>query len=34
MHAIYIKYDVNSIFKYRGKILNQIFSEIKKQARE
>ena len=34
MHAIYIKHDVNSIFKYRGKILNQIFSEIKKQARE
>jgi len=34
MHGIYIKYDVHSIFKYRGKILNQIFSAIKKQSRE
>ena len=34
IHALYIKYDVQSIFKYRHKILNQIFSEIKKQARK
>tara|TARA_B100000029_G_scaffold122723_1_gene116329 strand:- start:349 stop:828 length:480 start_codon:yes stop_codon:yes gene_type:complete len=32
IHAIYIKYDVHNIFKYRHKILNNIFSEIKKQA--
>jgi len=34
IHALYIKYDVQSIFKYRHKILNQIFSEIKKQTRK
>ena len=34
IHAIYIKYDVQSIFKYRHKILNDIFSEIKKQSRK
>ena len=34
IHALYIKYDVQSIFKYRHKILNQIFLEIKKQARK
>ena len=33
IHALYIKYDVQSIFKYRHKILNQIFSEIKNQTK-
>ncbi len=32
IHAIYIKYDIHHIFEYRHKILNEIFSEIKKQA--
>ena len=32
IHIIYIKYDIHHIFEYRHKILNEIFSEIKKQA--
>lgn len=34
IHAIYIKYDLRSIFKYRHKILNKIFLEIKENARK
>lgn len=34
IHAIYIKYDIESIFKYRKKILNKIFNNIKKQSKE
>ena len=33
VHAIYIKYDIKSIFEYRHTILNTIFSEIKNQVR-
>ena len=33
LHFIYIKYDVNSIFKYRHQILKKIFLEIKEQSR-
>ena len=32
--ALYIKHDVHSIFKYRKKILDDIFTEIKKQSGE
>ena len=34
INAIYIQYDVKSIFKYRHKILDQIFDHIKKQEKE
>ena len=34
IHFIYIKYDINGIFQYRHKILNQIFKEIKNQSRD
>ena len=34
IHAIYIKYDLRSIFKYTHKILNKIFLEIKENARK
>ena len=33
IHFIYIKHDINGIFQYRHKILNDIFSEIKNQSR-
>ena len=33
LNTIYIKYDLNSIFKYRHKILDQIFTQIKHQAK-
>jgi ligand-binding SRPBCC domain-containing protein len=33
VHAIYIKYDIQSIFKHRKKILTKIFENIKKQAK-
>ena len=29
VHALYVKYDIRSIFKYRQKILDDIFTEIK-----
>ena len=32
VHALYVKYDIRSIFKYRQKILDDIFTEIKKQS--
>ena len=32
LHLIYIKHDLKSIFRYRYKILNHIFSEIKTQS--
>ena len=32
LNFIYIKHDINSIFKYRHQILNKIFSEIKQQS--
>ena len=34
IHFIYIKHDINGIFQYRHKILNDIFSEIKNQSRD
>ncbi len=34
VHALYIKHDIQSIFKYRQKILDDIFTEIKKQSGE
>ena len=34
IHFIYIKHDINGIFQYRHKILNDIFSEIKNQSRK
>ena len=34
LYAIYIKHDIKSIFKYRRKILDIIFLEIKNQARK
>ena len=34
LNAIYIKYDLNSIFKYRHKILDQIFTQITHQSKE
>ena len=34
VHAVYIKYDIQNIFKYRYKILNIIFQEIKNQSKE
>jgi len=34
LHAVYIKYDIKNIFKYRHKILDAIFLEIKNQARK
>jgi len=34
LHAVYIKHDIKSIFKYRRKILDVIFLEIKNQARK
>ena len=34
VHALYVKYDIRSIFKYRQKILDDIFTEIKKQSGE
>jgi len=34
INMIYIKYDLNSIFNYRHKILNKIFTEIKNQSRK
>ncbi len=33
IHFIYIKYEINGIFQYRHKILNQIFKDIKNQSR-
>ncbi|MDB4125794.1 SRPBCC family protein [Candidatus Marinimicrobia bacterium] len=33
VHAIYIKYDIQLIFKHRKKILTKIFKNIKKQAK-
>ena len=32
VHELYVKYDIRSIFKYRQKILDDIFTEIKKQS--
>jgi len=32
LNFVYIKHDINSIFKYRHQILNKIFSEIKQQS--
>ena len=32
VHALYVKYDIRSIFRYRQKILDDIFTEIKKQS--
>ena len=32
VHFLYIRHDINGIFKYRHKILDKIFSEIKKQS--
>ena len=34
LHAVYIKHDIKNIFKYRHKILDAIFLEIKNQARK
>ena len=34
LHAIYIKHDIKNIFKYRHKILDTIFLEIKNQSRK
>ena len=34
INSIYIQYDVKSIFKYRHKILDQIFNEIKNQSKD
>jgi len=34
LHAAYIKHDIKNIFKYRHKILDAIFLEIKNQARK
>ena len=33
LNFIYIKYDLSNIFKYRHKILNNIFDEIKKNSK-
>jgi len=34
VNFFYIKHDINGIFQYRHKILNNIFSEIKNQSRK
>ena len=34
LNTIYIKHDLNNIFKYRHRILDKIFNQIKKQSKE